>query len=530
MMIVALLLVLLAVSPAAANAENLLENSGFESSFSDSGVPAGWLDNSSWADLDVTYARETENPHSGAACLRLTCTRFADGAVQFIQKPKLSIAKGSVYRVAAWMRSDTNVPVTLMVRIAGRPYTIYAQKTTSLNLSLGWRQTEFLFTAKADVRHVYVMIRAVNPGGFCVDDVVFEEVSKEQALALFAKPPEEGNLLRNGSFELGQSDWLLQRCPFEGHTPTIKVEPRGNGHCLRVDMPDESPFIFADLNSTLVPISLAAPTTISCRVRASRPVKVRFSSRACRTQQTVATEWQTLTATGKYADFSPNQMDGVRFVIRDRPAMVWIDDVQLRQDGQSEGGGRFNAAILSDRFPLGLYHDGDDIGLRLLAYAPAGSEPCEVAWRVFDFQHEEVLAGEWSPASGRQEKRISCGRLARGWYRAEIEWKDGDRPRHNESTFVLLRPQRRSVAAADSPFGSHFASKDAVALAKAVGMRWNRMNCPVFTKWKYVEPKKGNWNWPDKEIRSLKDAGIEILGSLDRVPAWAIRDPDSPAR
>jgi len=165
------------------------------------------------------------------------------------------------------MRSDTNVPVTLMVRIAGRPYTIYAQKTTSLNLSLGWQQTEFRFTAKADVPHVYVIIRAVNPGEFCLDDVAFEELSKEQALALFTGPPEKGNLLPNGSFELGQSDWLLQRCPFEGHTPTIKVEPRGNGHCLKVDIPDEAPFIFADLNSTLVPVSLAAPTTISCRVR-----------------------------------------------------------------------------------------------------------------------------------------------------------------------------------------------------------------------------------------------------------------------
>ena len=525
-MIVALLLVLLAVSPAAANAENLLENSGFESSFSDSGVPAGWLDNSSWADLDVTYARETENPHSGAACLRLTCTRFADGAVQFIQKPRIAIRKGKTYRVSAWLRADMTDPVAVMLRKGPPPWTVYAER--AIPPTAEWQKLEYFYTSTVDEPRLYVMTRMTSQGTLWLDDLWFEEVTAEQARAL-SPPVEAGNLLENGSFELGQAGWLLERCGFEGHSPKMTIEQSNGEHCLRVDVPVEGRHTFCHIHSTRVPVSVADPVAISCRIRASEPTDVEFGSRACKVTRTVGTEWQTLTASSSYRGFSPAETDGVRFLTRKHPVTLWVDDVQLRQDGQTEGE-RFSAAIISDRFPLGLYHDGDDVNLRLMAYAPRDAEPREITWSVFDFWGKEALSGTWLPGSGRQETAVSCRELPRGWYRADLTWQDGERVKHRESTFVLLPQRHRSGDPRTSPFGAHFAGEDGIALATAVGARWNRMHAPVLTKWKYVEPRKSEWHWPDAEIRAMKDAGIEILGSLDRAPDWAARDPHIPPR
>lgn len=506
----------------------VLQNTGFEVPFGENGMPPGWRDRSAWADLDVEYSWVTDHPYSGRACLKIDCIHFSDGAVQLVQTPKLSIQTGKIYRASAWMRSGVEKTISVMIRKEDSPWTtVYAQSTKRIHPGSGWQLIDFIFTSEADDSDVYLMIRSSAAGVFYLDDLSFEELSVEQAKA-FANPPQKGNLLTNGSFELDQSGWILTRCPFEGPTPEIKIESYGQGQCLRIDVPEEGKHTFFQLTSTLVPVSTLRPVTISCRIRASRPVKVKLDtvSGVVDTEQTIGIEWQTITATGNYDSFPPDQMDSVRISTKDHPVTIWIDDVQLRQDGQKTGNDRFNAAIITERYPLGLHHDGDDIKLRLMSHAPEGVQPQEINWRVFDFWDNEVQSGKWLPETGRQEKVEAFDNLSRGWYRAEMQWQEDGKPRYNESTFVLLPPAERKGSADRSPFGSHFASPDAMAVHKAIGARWVRMNCPILTKWKHVEPEKGKWTWPDEQVKAFKDAGFEILGSLDRIPDWAARDPD----
>ena len=184
-----------------------------------------------------------------------------------------------------------------------------------------------------------------------------------------------------------------------------------------------------------------------------------------------------------------------------------------------------SANVVSERHPLSLYHDGEQAGLRLMASTPESAAPQELAWQVEDFWGEVRLSGTWLPGRGRQVKRISGAGLGRGWYRASVAWSDGHA--RAESTFAILPPPERTGEIADSPFGAHFAvDPSGLAVARAVGVRWLRLHPPNHTKWRVVEPSPGEWRWRDDAIQIALDAGLSLIGSLDRCPTWASSAPE----
>ncbi|MBM3501974.1 MAG: hypothetical protein FJX74_25245 [Armatimonadetes bacterium] len=140
------------------------------------------------------------------------------------------------------------------------------------------------------------------------------------------------------------------------------------------------------------------------------------------------------------------------------------------------------------------------------------------------------MSGRHSARPGRRETIIDCRRLSRGWYHATVAWDEAGVERRSESTFCLLPTPERTGDAEASPFGAHFAVDPTnIALAKAVGCRWLRLHPPNHTKWRTVEPANGGWAWRDEPIRLAREAGFELVGSLDRCPRWASTAPaDAP--
>jgi hypothetical protein len=128
---------LLAIGRAVLAQDNNLvpqENTGFEGNYtavassSDapdqkaqiSGVIApGWSDNSNWADVAVTYAKDSVNTHRGQAAQKIQITRVNSGAVQFVQN--VSFKKGRVHLWRVWLRGNPGTGVNLMLRKAGAP-------------------------------------------------------------------------------------------------------------------------------------------------------------------------------------------------------------------------------------------------------------------------------------------------------------------------------------------------------------------------------------------------------------------------
>ena len=104
--------------------------------------------------------------------------------------------------------------------------------------------------------------------------------------------------------------------------------------------------------------------------------------------------------------------------------------------------------------------------------------------------------------------------------------KDGRRisPVEEMSVTRLMRPATWGRDAPDSYFGAHFlAHEDVCTAMKAAGINWARFHdaCTALSGWYAIEPEKGNWKWPDEEIRVFRDNHIRIFAQLGTTPKWA---------
>ena len=162
---------------------NRLSNSGFEPPFASVGqnnpvsgsIAAGWTDNSSWADVTVSYSEDTDHPHGGVSSQKVSVQAVRSGAVQLVQP--MSVIPGRTYTMTVWLRGQSNMNVNLILQQDNQPYTYYAQ--TPVQLTGGWRR--FSTSGQVNDRQVLLMIQATSPGTFSVDDVSFTDVNGQPA-------------------------------------------------------------------------------------------------------------------------------------------------------------------------------------------------------------------------------------------------------------------------------------------------------------------------------------------------------------
>ena len=256
---------------AAVQAADLLPNPGFEGGFDENGAAMGWLDNSSWANLDVAYAQENRNLHSGEACQRIACTRLDTGAIQMIPAVGLALKRDRIYRVRAWLRGDVGL-VAVQLRLAPAPYTVYVEE----HLAAGpeWSGVEYLWTSNVDDSRARFMIRFTQTGTLWLDDLSVEEVSLDD-VRRDSGPAPRGNLLHNGDLDLGLANWLVSHgCDYwteaKLSTDLLDGEP-----CLKVEMPEG---VWAQVSSDVVKLTPGHRVWTVCRVRAAEPTQVTIST------------------------------------------------------------------------------------------------------------------------------------------------------------------------------------------------------------------------------------------------------------
>lgn len=151
-----------------------IANPGFEGTYNPrpAGGPVtgeiapGWDHNSGFGDTTTVYARETGNPHGGAACQAITVTAVRDGNLQLLQG--LAVRAGTIVTITAWLRGTAGTVARLNVQggapdypqIAGTDYPVVA----------GWRQISAQGYVTRD-DDAAIVISLNKPGTFCIDDV-----------------------------------------------------------------------------------------------------------------------------------------------------------------------------------------------------------------------------------------------------------------------------------------------------------------------------------------------------------------------
>ena len=171
---VALLFAVLGLRAAHADTQVQLTNPGMEPPYiavnlnngAISGVVAnGWSDNSAWANPNIQYSEETNNPHSGSACQKMAVSSVGTGRAQFIQPFQLQA--GNLYTASVWLRGTPGVQASLVVQQANSPYATYVQN--SLTLTADWQQiaaSGYIGTTEG----AYLMINISVPGTVWADD------------------------------------------------------------------------------------------------------------------------------------------------------------------------------------------------------------------------------------------------------------------------------------------------------------------------------------------------------------------------
>jgi uncharacterized protein (TIGR03437 family) len=160
--------------------ESVLSNPGFEPPFVSVGennsisgnVAIYWNDNSSWADVTVTYSEDTDNPHGGTAAQMVDVQAVASGAVQLVEP--VTVIPGANYTLAVWLRGEPGMSVSVILQNQNAPYNYYA--SAAATLSADWQQ----FSAAgqvSDTGEVLLMIQATAPGTFSVDDASFTDAN-----------------------------------------------------------------------------------------------------------------------------------------------------------------------------------------------------------------------------------------------------------------------------------------------------------------------------------------------------------------
>ncbi|MGC9316449.1 MAG: hypothetical protein ACP5KN_00265 [Armatimonadota bacterium] len=533
------LLGIMACSLWPAAATNMLANGQFEGVFGRTGIASGWVDNSysSKGPIEITWGRETDNVHSGASCQRATIERIGfitprrtghahHGALQLLAEDDVNLREGRVYRVRAAVRADRTMPIEVILRLRGEPWTKYMYETVVAGPH--WREVDFLFTSTVSDPRTGFFVRCDYLGTLYVDDASVAELTADEVAAASGAPV-EGNLLHNGSFDLGRANWLGERGWDTVHDASFSVEDIAGDPCLKVSVAAGLPKAVV---SDVIPVSPGRPIRVSCRVRAGQPTDVELTARYmsrkhampiyCSATKRVGTEWMTMEAEGHVA-FRPGEPHAFIYLTFTGPGPLWVDDVVIRQDHPSAARPITRAAIVPDRYPAGRYHGAERPTVRLLASVPGGDAPV-LRWQIRDYWDHVVAMGRWTPAPGRAATDVELPELPPGFYHASLRWQADGRALRNESTFCILPPTQRSGTAQTSPFGAHFqAGPVHTDLAAAVGARWVRLWPPYLTVWRTVEPDDDQWRWRDEEVQRLVDEGFSIVGMFERAPDWAQR-------
>jgi len=489
-------------------------------------IAPGWGDNSNWADVDVEYARDTNNPHRGEASQKVVVNRVTSGAVQFVQK--VPLRKGRIHVWKLWMRGRPGSALSLSIRQAGAPYKQYAEQTA--NLAAEWQEFR-VFGAIPEDTEGFLMVRVTAPMTFWLDDSTLQDLTSASSDA----PARTGNLLPGGgSFEAGKPfGWSVR---YEGEQGFRPQDPRpridattasAGQKSLRCDMPVGSN---VRISSPLLTFNFGREHTLSFWAKARVP-ETRLEAhieKAFSTGMALSTEWKRYTLTGKMPFLLYAQ---VRFQVPQTAGVntIWLDGVQFEEKTEASP-----AYIAPEPVELSLELPqpghvllDNEAGLVRVGVAGQVAVGARLQMSLVD------LGGKVSalPAVALPAKdfRLPPMNNRRGTWKLQARVVDtSGKSLSAPYELVWARlPRPRNIDAKRSYFGSHLPlSQNYFDIARRTGVRRTRLHdVSMISKWALVEPEKDRFQFFDAGIDMARRSGIEVLGMLDGAPRWTSTKP-----
>lgn len=495
-------------------------------------LPAGWHDNSEWANV---WAACRVNEEDGRTFLRCEVARIEDGWFQLAGPGVRDPGSEAFLRLTVRVRNLSAAPLTLGIRMQAAPYTMHWNAKHAFAREWVTRSYDFRPDPLGHPAGLYLLMHGT--GVLDIRRIRLERLTKEElGEELKAKYPDGGpaNLMRNTRFPLGlQSGWALGREHSDGDDVQIESDPNikgPSGVCaLRCRSTARVPLRFE-------PFGVCCPTTehkaaLSVKGQGAWTFSVRAESRQVGSRQVqLSDEWQRVEI-----PFSPVLLARFYEWRAEGAGTLWLDGLQVGPANKVhayESSGDCEVALAcgegaASQARVQFEDETDDV-----RWCVSGSVPSAVLrGRVVNLYGESkdlpahILGSEFL-TSGAFRYDVFPSR-ALGSFRIEA-WVERDgrliSPINELVVHRLHRPHYWNKDAPDSPFGTHTLSTTRhILMAKAIGVNWTRFHDAglEYIGWWNLEPEPGKWRFFDKEIRRFRTHGMKIFAELGTAPAWA---------
>ena len=525
----------------------------FEESFE--GVPGvthsqkdplrGWM-RDNWGNNITQYSRDTEDPHSGDASLRIRCLWWNSGMAAALSN-RFRLLKEKNYVLRLWLRAE-DLPSTRSVAVTVRTAATQGSDLVPLpgqlprpkwdthatrRCSAGAEWAEFTL----DIKPNYDCDAEIQLGFEAVGTVWLDDVSITEGsigkLWLPAPPsddpPRKGNLLYNGSFEVGPTGWgRLKMEPLEAmyggrHIDSRPVEtdaPHGR-FALRVDATEwfESDFLRVRPGQeiTLSAWMKAEKDPVSVSIYFLDGTQIKYTehpqySTSCK----LTTEWQRFSVSGRLPATANNAI-----VVR-----IWggqgpflIDAVQVEEGELSPFAlpGKVEVGVTKLGTVTGIYRPGETSRLRI----HASGKP-DTGVRV-----TSSLEDYYGETRKTLETSVKLDDKGAGWTDVEVDLPEPGIYRVVSDAKGATRPGETILAQvkrASAPYGGIHATVTRLSLdfTKDMGFGWWRLhdNANPFS-WSTAEPESGKFFFNDNAVDRRLSTGVKLLATLYHAPEWA---------
>ena len=560
---------LAAKAPAAAeDAQTAVLASGFEEAFdtiagvthSRSNSTERWMRDNYGQNI-VQFTRETDDPHSGRSCLKLNCLWWRSGMAAVLS-PRFRVLKDKRYVLRLWLRAQSLPPersiavavrnaavqdvVPLPGQVLPRKWAGHASRRCSA--SAQWREYALNIAPEYDA-DVEIQLGYESVGTVWIDDVTVSEGSVEQdwePASPSKEPPRKGNLVYNGSFEVGTGGWgpldfepldvPYNRQHFGPRHMRVTADKTNAFHgqyALRIDGTGSD-----EIESEYIRVRPGQRITASAYMRAEKePTRVSFSFldgsmiQYCQWASygqsfDVTTEWQRFSVSGRLPASANN---GILVRIRGGKEVFLVDAVQVEEGDLTpfDTGGEVELGSVWEGSVTGVYRAGEPSAVRVYAFGKADAE-VTVTSHLEDYYgktrmtFESVLALD---SKGNGLADLAFELPAPGIYRLISDAPGAKRPAER----ILVQ-----VIEASAPYaGIHTQLyRNALALVRDAGFGWWRLSDYYnIVGWHKAEPENDKFVYYDEGLEIIQSTGVKVLATLGGygTPKWAKTfDPKNP--
>lgn len=499
-------------------------------------IPENIRDDSSWADVDVSYTPISGNVYAGTQALRTVVHKIRNGCVQVISTT-FPIQTGTWSRISCALRT-AGMPVSIGIRKRGKPYTFLWKKDVYPRPE--WTRFSYVIPPMPYIEDACIMFTLPQEGSLDLDDIYIASIP----------PPEEDtthyltrNRLSNSSFPAGltapwgagntgftDSNWQPDTA-VTGPTGVVAVKvnvPRaykGKAHvALRV--PFEA---MAGETYTISVHAKGIHDGQNIHLRMAPPEETIYKS-PFTSSHTIGTDWKRVSFSLKL----PPTASGYYITSLVFADDTWIDGIQLEKGDMTPftRTGETEISLTVPR-PYGIY---------------TNSEPIEYELTALNVTKGMSLTGCVSDVYGTvkectfpplRQGTIRTGKLplstdglpAYGTYTLTVQALNAKKEACSRPVQLLVHrvrtPKKYDEFSPDSLFGIHILPIASQAyLARALGFKWVRL---FDTEW--INNAGAGPDNPfhfrnlDKGITHLHKNKFCILGILGSAPKWATHCP-----